>query len=205
MLPESLSFLAEKFQKFPGIGFKSSQKLALDVLQMSEEDFLELQRAIVEVKENVHFCPICGFFAEKDKNLCDICTNDRRKDNQICLVEKATDILTLEKSGIYSGKYHVLENLISPLENIFPENTTLANLIKDRIVDFEDEIELILFFKAGFAAETTTAYLRELIEQFKLGNKIKITRLAQGLPLYYNPDTLDQATMIKALEDRRPI
>lgn len=223
MLPQPIENLAEKFRKFPGIGFRSSQKLALDILQTPQEDYQELLLALDAMRKSVHFCQNCGFFAQH--NFCDICSNKSRSDWQICLVEKPTDIITLERSESYRGKYHVLQNLISPLENIFPENTTLEDLLEKRIPEVlnsqkflhqnekdalnssseSTKLELILFFKVGFSAEATTAYLRENILQKGWQKLIKITRLAQGLPLYYNPDTLDQATMARALEDRREV
>jgi recombination protein RecR len=223
MLPQPIENLAEKFRKFPGIGFRSSQKLALDILQTYQEDYQELLIALDFMRKNVDFCQNCGFFSQG--KICDICSNKNRTDLQICLVEKPTDIITLERSESFRGKYHVLQNLISPLENIFPENTTLSDLFDHRIPQALNsteflhqnqkdtlnqtpnpiQLELILFFKAGFSAEATTAYLRETVAQKGWQSKIKITRLAQGLPLYYNPDTLDQATMIRALEDRREV
>jgi len=219
MLPPALEKLTENFKKFPGVGFRSSQKLALDVLSMKDEDYDELLQSIAEVKQKVKFCTNCGFFAETE--LCEICSNHRRNDFQLCLVEKPTDVISLERSEIYKGKYHVLQNLISPLDNIFPENTNIPDLINERIPKLllskntgiegknknlsGDKIELILFFKAGFAAEATTAYLKEAITANGWNDKIEITRLAQGLPLYYNTDTLDQATMVRALEDRRGV
>lgn len=218
MLPPALEKLTENFKKFPGVGFRSSQKLALDVLQMKDEDFEEFLNSINNVKKMVKFCNDCGFFAE-DK-LCQICSNERRNDFQICLVEKPTDVISLERSEIYKGKYHVLQNLISPLDNIFPENTHLPDLLNQRIPEILKEItkntekenqianfklELILFFKAGFSAEATTAYLKEALTKNGWDKIVQITRLAQGLPLYYNTDTLDQATMVRALEDRRGV
>ncbi len=204
MLPEPISDLAEKLRLFPSVGHRSSLKLALDTLSMPEEAFLGLVEAFQTIRSKVYFCSVCGFFCEvSDPNqLCNICKNRQRNNRQICLVEKPTDVINVEKSAIYNGLYHVLGNLISPLDNIFPHQTTVAELI-ERLKKSSTPIELILFFKAGFASEATTAYLRESIQQNNLTEKITMTRLAQGLPLYYNPDTLDQATMAKALEDRR--
>ena len=225
MLPPSITNLTEKFRLFPGIGFRSSQKLSLDVLQMSDENYQDFIKAIQETRDKVKFCHDCGFFAEG--NLCQICQNKARNNQQLCLVEKPTDVISLEKSEIYRGKYQVLNNLISPLDNIFPEDTSLPDLFERRLPQIfklnentlpkmavnstleerkaRPRIELILFFKSGFATEATTAYLRETIAQKGWQDIVEISRLAQGLPLYFNPDTLDQATMAKALEDRREI
>jgi recombination protein RecR len=220
MLPIAIQDLAEKFRNFPGIGVRSSQKLALDVLQMKKVDFEALKKSLEETRQKVRFCHICGFFAQNKQEenfICDICQNNLRHNWQICLVEKPTDILSMEKSQIYRGKYHVLQKLISPLDNIFPQNTNLESLIEKRINNFiqttfksssnesKKPLELILFFKAGFSGEATTAYIKETINQKGWQKYVLISRLAQGLPLYFNPETLDQATMVKALEDRKEI
>jgi recombination protein RecR len=211
MLPTPIQDLSDKLRYFPGIGSRSSQKLALDVMHLSDEKFGELVVALADAREKVGFCPKCGFFSETE-NLCAICTNTTRNIMQICLVEKPTDVITMERGQIYRGYYHVLNHLISPLDNIFAENTTVGRLFDVRLSGLFGEglkggknVELILFFKAGFASEATTAYIKERITESGFADRIKITRLATGLPLYYNPDTLDQATMARALEDRREV
>jgi len=230
VLPKPIETLAEKFRLFQGVGLRSSQKLSLEVLQLNPEEYTSLLSSLQETRNKVKFCQNCGFFAEENlgqKIECEICKDKTRNSFQICLVENPTDIITMERGEIYRGLYCVLENLISPLDNIFAEDTTLDNLFTTRLpalinssqFKFLEEngsllknkigqnqstkIELILFFKAGFAAEATTAYLKELVISRGWSDKILITRLAQGLPLYYNPDTLDQATVVKAIEDRR--
>lgn len=204
MLPSSIEETSKTISKFPGVGKKSAQKLALDILEMNQEEFETFVQQTQNMRKNVSFCSVCGFFSENN-NLCHICANHSRQENQICLVEKTTDVISVEKSNIYHGKYHILKNLISPLDNIFADDTTINQLV-DRVKKIsQKELELILFFKAGFSADATTAYLKEILAENNLLQKVKITRLAQGLPLYYNPDTLDQATMAKALEDRREV
>jgi recombination protein RecR len=205
MLPLAIINLAEKFRTLPGIGNRSSQKMALDVLQSSDEDFANLIIAMHDARHNVRFCNRCGFFAEAE--LCNICSNNHRSKTQICIVEKPTEVITLEKSEIYNGSYHVLKKLISPLDNVFAENTTVGKMIdniNELILDNKD-VELILFLKPGFANEATTAYIKEILKNKNWLNRVSITRLAQGLPLYYNSDTLDTATMVRALTDRREI
>jgi recombination protein RecR len=205
MLPEPIANLAQSFRKLPGIGIKSSQKMAIDILQMKEDELELLLLSINETRSKVKFCQKCGYFSENF--LCNICSNDNRNHTQICIVEKPTDIIALEKSEIYRGVYHVLEKLISPLDNIFANNTTVDKLlttVKEGVAEGK-ELELILFLKPGFAGQATTIYIKELLTNNNLMNSVKITRLAQGLPLYYNPDTLDNATMIRAIEDRREV
>ncbi len=205
-LPPSIEELSQILQSFPGVGKRSAQKLTLDILDLSDDDFNDLMRKLDKTKQQVKFCQDCGFFSEDNK--CEICKDKHRKVNRICLVEKATDVLTIEKSEIYRGLYHVLQNLISPLDNIFAEDTTINKLIEKiekNINTEETQIEIILFLKPGFAAEATIAYIKEILESKKWSENIKLTKPAQGLPLHYNPETLDQATVIKALEDRRTI
>jgi recombination protein RecR len=205
MLPESISNLALSLRKLPGIGIKSSQKMAIDILQMKEEELELLLQSINDTRTKVKFCQKCGYFSENF--LCNICSNENRNHSQICIVEKPTDIIALEKSEIYRGVYHVLEKLISPLDNVFANNTTIDTLLTNVKEELQNgkELELILFLKPGFAGQATTAYIKELLVNNNLINHVKITRLAQGLPLYYNPDTLDNATVIRAIEDRREI
>jgi recombination protein RecR len=205
MLPIPILELAEKFRTLPGVGVKSSQKIAIDLLQLKEGDYELFIKALTQAKSKTRFCLQCGFFAEK--NLCEICDNQRRNQNQICLVEKPTDVLSLEKSEIYHGVYHVLNKLISPLDNIFAENTTIEDLIKrvSNLSKAGQTVELILFLKPGFAAEATTAYLKETLKDKGLLESVQITKMAQGLPLYYNPETLDSGTILRALEDRRGV
>jgi len=207
MLPPLVEKLSQKFRFFSGIGKKTSQKLALEVLQFSEQDFQSFLDSLVQARTKTKFCVNCGFFAQED--LCEICKNPNRNQRQICLVETPLDVLIIEKSQVYFGTYHVLQKLISPLENIFPEDTTIHQLFDYRIKNLlnydQNKIELIVFLRNSFAAEATIAYLKELIQKLNYQDRLTLTRLAQGLPYYYNPETLDQATIINAIEHRQPL
>lgn len=206
ILPEAIIDLAEEFLNFPGIGRKNAQKLALDILKLDPNKFSNLNEKMLKMRKTINFCDNCGFFSE-DK-ICNICKDKKRSENQICLVENSIDILNLEKSNAYFGKYFVLDKLISPLNNIFPENTKIPQLFTLRIpkiIDKFEEIELIFFLKNNFNSETTIAYIKQIVKDKKLEKKIKITRLAQGLPLYFNPDSLDIATIAQAINDRKEI
>jgi recombination protein RecR len=205
MLPLPILDLAEKFRSLPGVGIKSSQKIAIDILQLKSEDYEAFINSLNQAKTKTKFCIQCGFFASK--NLCEICDNKNRNQAQICLVEKPTDILSLEKSEVYRGVYHVLNKLISPLDNVFAENTTIEQLVQriNYLVKDGVEVELILFLKPGFASEATTAYIKETLTTKGIFEKVNMTKMAQGLPLYYNPETLDSGTILRALEDRREI
>jgi len=223
MLPNEISALTQSLQKFDGLGFKSSQKLALDILELDPEDYANFLENIELVRKQVRLCSQCGFFAsknenQKDKCICEICANSSRNKFQICLLEKPTDVIAMEKSNVFRGQYQILKKLISPLENHFVEDTNLNYFLQKRLPNLVQElqqkqklypelekIELILFFKTGFAAEATTAYLKEVLATKPWKKLIKISELAQGLPLYYNPQALDQATMTKAILDRKNI
>jgi recombination protein RecR len=201
MLPSSILSLSEKIKLLPGIGTKSSQKMSIDLLQISDLDFKELILTLQNTRSKIRFCKNCGFFAEK--NLCEICSSESRNPRQICIVEKVTDVISLEKSEIYKGTYHVLNRLISPLDNVFAQDTTINELV-ERISSLKKKnspIELILFLKSSFSSDATVAYIKEVLKHKKLS--VSITKMAQGLPLCYNPDTLDSATIVRALEDRR--
>lgn len=213
MLPKTIEQTIDNILKLPGVGKKSGQKLALDLLLAKDNDFSDLIDSIILMKKSVNFCPTCGFFCEKTENdpnqLCEICLkacSGDRDSNKICLVLIPTDVLNLEKTQIYNGLYHVLGKLISPLDNVFVQDTALPELINGRIPELiknQNPIELIIFLKPSFSTDATIAYIRGEIIRNNWENIVTITQLAQGLPLYYNSDNLDQATMIKALEDRK--
>lgn len=203
MLPLLIQELADEFRLFPGVGRKNAQKLALDILDLEPEKFDQLHKNMEKMRAGIHFCQNCGFFSQA--KICDICSSKNRQDGLICLVENPIDILTLEKTESYKGRYFVLQKLISPLENIFPENTKIFDLFSRRIPEVlkkTDHIELIIFLKNSFATESTVAYLKEYIQNEKLSQKVTLTRLAQGLPLYFNPESIDSATVSKALSGR---
>jgi recombination protein RecR len=209
MLPQSILNLIENIQKLPGVGRRGAQKLSLDLLTSSQEDYQKIMDSIEKMRTEVRLCNNCRFFAEEE--LCRICTDKSRDHKKICLVEKATDVLNLEKSGIYNGAYHVLEKLISPIDNIFADSTNLPDLLTRRLPHLisslkeEENVEFIFFFKSGFSADTTIAYIKDYINEKGWQKRIILTKLAEGLPLYYNPETLDQATMVKAFEDRKTL
>ena len=206
-LPEPINNCINKLQQLQTLGRRSAQRVTLDILQSDPELFSEIIISLGEMRSKVKFCNQCGFFAEGE--LCEICSNDRRDSYKICLVEKPTDVLNLEKTQIYNGLYHVINQLISPIDNIFVENTSLPDLIQKRLKSLlnsnQNNIELIIFFKAGFSADATTAYIKGKINELGWKDRITITKLAEGLPLYYNAESLDQATIIRALEDRKLI
>ncbi|GAB4149174.1 MAG: recombination mediator RecR [Patescibacteria group bacterium] len=214
MLPESITKVTEKLMQFPALGRRSSQKIALQILEQNETEFKQFVDDLEEMKRSVTFCPTCHFFSEKNLE-CNVCQDRTRKDWQLCVVEKATEAIVMEKSMVFRGRYHVLGKLISPLDNVFAQNTNIPSLMErlQKMVEVKkaaalddsskfQQIELILFLQPSFNAEATTAYIREKIKELDLENYVRLSKMAQGLPSFYNVDTLDQETLAKSIEGR---
>ncbi|MCK4777635.1 MAG: recombination protein RecR [Actinomycetia bacterium] len=193
----SIEKLIEKLERFPGVGPKTAQRLALFILKMEEEDVKSLAEAIVVAKSKVKFCKKC--FCLTDEEICAICRDDRRDNNIICVVEEAKDMLAMEKVGEYKGLYHVLQGAISPIEGIGPDKLKIKELL-GRIKEIEVE-EIILATNSNVEGEVTAMYLTKLLKP--LG--IKVTRLASGLPVGSDIEYADEVTLGRALEGRREI
>lgn len=189
--------LIECFKKMPGIGAKTAERMAFHVLKAPLDEMVKFSSVIRKVKEEVRFCKICGNLSEAET--CSICNDPRRDKTIVCVVEEPTDLILIEKSGRYKGAYHVLFGVISPLEGIGPEELRIKELIT-RIK--EDKIkEVILAMDSNAEGETTALYLSETIQPLK----IKISRIAYGIPVGGNLEYADQATLIKAIEGRLPV
>lgn len=194
---KSMQELIEHFKKMPGIGAKTAERMAFYVLKAPKEEIDRFLSAIKNVKENVRFCKKCGNLSETD--ICSICSDPRRDKTTVCVVEEPKDLILLEKSGKYKGVYHVLFGVIAPLEGVGPEELRVKELLS-RIK--EDGVrEVIIATNSNAEGETTALYLSKELEPLKL----KISRIAYGIPVGGNLDYIDQATLIKALEGRRPI
>jgi recombination protein RecR len=214
MLPESITSVTDILMRFPAVGRRSSQRIALQILEQSDTEFDHLIEQLQKMKQSVTFCPTCSFFSQNNLE-CDICRDHSRSVLQICILEKGTDVIALEKSLSYHGRYQVLSRLISPLDNIFADNTNLPQLFT-RIENIVDKIrqgqvtsrsplpylELIFFLQPSFNAEATLAYVREKIQDKGWSEFVRLSKLAQGLPSFYNVDTLDQETLSKSIEGR---
>ncbi|MBU1006488.1 MAG: recombination mediator RecR [Candidatus Omnitrophica bacterium] len=194
---KSMQDLINHFKKLPGIGAKTAERLAFHVLKAPKEEAERFAFAIKNVKESVKFCKKCGNLSEGD--LCNICSDPRRDKTVICVVEEPKGLILFEKSGHYKGTYHVLFGAISPLDGIGPEELTIKELLK-RVK--EDKVkEVILATDSDAEGETTVLYLSRELRPFK----IKISRIAYGIPVGENFDYIDQATLVRALEGRRSI
>jgi len=194
---KSMQELIECFKKMPGIGSKTAERMAFYVLKSPADEMTRFSSVIRKVKEDVRFCKICGNLSEEE--ICSICNDPRRDKTIICVVEEPTDLILIEKSGRYRGVYHVLFGVISLLDGIGPEELRIKELI-DRI-KLDKVKEIILAMDSNAEGETTALYLSESIQPLK----IKISRIAYGIPVGGNLDYIDQATLIRALEGRLPV
>jgi recombination protein RecR len=191
---ESIEQLAEQFAQLPGIGRKTAQRLALYVLKMSRDEVVTMAKALVNVKDKVHYCTICSNITETDP--CAICSNTKRERSSICVVEEPHDVLAIEKTNEFKGLYHVLGGALSPLDGIGPEELKIKELLQ-RISTSTIE-EIILALNPNVEGETTTLYLSRLLKP--LG--IKVTRIARGLPVGSDLEFADEATLSRAFEGR---
>ncbi|MDR3709563.1 MAG: recombination mediator RecR [Capsulimonadaceae bacterium] len=195
-----LARLVGEFEKLPGIGPKSAQRLAFHVLRIPEDEAHALAAAIVDVRTTIKYCRVCGNFTDQDT--CFICTDPRRDQSLMCIVAEARDLIAMEKTNEFRGVYHVLQGVISPMEGVGPDRLRIAEL-QDRLSGGIVR-EVILATNPTVEGDTTAMYLaRNIIKP--LDPSIKITRIAHGMPAGGDLDYADQATLISALEWRREL
>jgi recombination protein RecR len=192
-----LARLIEEFQKFPGVGPKSAQRMAFYVLELSEEAASGLATTIIEAKEKVKHCSQCFHLTAQEP--CEICADERRDHHTICVIADARDLVALERTREYRGMYHVLTGLISPLDGRGPEDLTIRPLI-NRIPGMEVK-EIILAINPTVEGDATVLYLSRLIKPLS----VKVTRIAFGLPVGADLEYADDMTLSRALEGRREI
>lgn len=194
MYSETVNKLINQFEKLPGIGHKTAVRLAFYILESDDNVAKEFSETLVKAKKNVKFCSICYNLTEKDP--CDICSNSKRDESTICVVENVKDVIAMEKTHEYKGKYHVLHGSISPMNNISAGDIKIKELL-ERLKD--DSIkEVILATNPTVEGEATAMYISRLIKP--LG--IKVTRIAHGIPVGGDLEYTDEITLIKALEGR---
>ena len=197
MYPDSIKNLIESFKYLPGIGEKTAERLAFSVLELEDEQADLFRSSIKDVKMKVHKCKRCNSLTEDDE--CYIYKDESRDNGTLCVVEDTKNVILFEKLGVFHGKYHVLNGLISPLEGINPEDIGLETLI-DRITK-EKFKEIIFAFRPSIEGETTSLYIKKILEDMNL----KITRLASGVPMGADMEYLDSLTLERALNDRKEI
>ena len=197
MYAESLLKLIGELQKLPGIGPKSAQRLAFYILGSSNREVEELLVAVRQAKERLRYCSVC--FNITDIDPCKICADEARDIQTICVVAEPKDLVAIERSGVYNGKYHVLGGVISPLDGIEPDSLRVKELLirlgKNNVT------EVVMAVSPTTEGEATSIYLTRLIKPLGL----KLTRIAYGLPIGADMDYADPATLSKALEGRREV
>lgn len=193
----SIARVIDEFERLPGIGPKSAQRIVFWLLNRDDETAFRLSDAIREVKETVHFCPRCFNYAEGD--LCEICADPERDQSLVCVVEEPRDIESIDRTGQFRGTYHVLGGVISPMDGVGPDDLHIKELMA-RLAD-EEIIEVLVATNSNVEGETTATYLARLIRP--LG--VRVTRLASGLPVGSDLEFADEVTLGRAIESRREI
>jgi len=189
--------LIEELSKLPGIGPKSAQRLAFHILKTPSEEAKKLASAIIAVKDQIKFCTVC--FNVTDQELCEYCRDPRRDDSTLCVVEESKDVIAMEKTGEFKGRYHVLQGAVSPIDGIGPEDIKVRELLA-RLQSGKIE-EVVVATNPNIEGEATAMYLAKLIKP--LG--IKVTRIASGLPVGGDLEYADEVTLGRALQGRREI
>lgn len=190
----SLENLIERLCGLPGIGPKSAQRIALYLLSIPREEAVELAKAIVDVKDKVRYCSICYNISEGE--VCSICLDPRRDESLICVVEEPRDVIAIERSGVFRGKYHVLGGAISPIDGIGPDELRFTELM-GRLGD-GTVTEIIVATNPNAEGEATALYLAQLVRPIS----IKVTRIARGLPVGGDLEYADEITLGRALDGR---
>ena len=193
----SLQKLLDELGRLPGIGPKSAQRIAYYLLEADAEEARRLAEAILEVKQEVHFCSRCFNYATADE--CSICQDPMRDTTRICVVGEPRDVQAIERTGSYHGLYHVLHGTLSPMGHVGPDDIRIRELVK-RVAEEETE-EVILATNPDTEGEATAMYISRLLQPFG----IKITRLAYGIPVGGHLEFVDEVTLTRALEGRKEL
>lgn len=194
---EPIDRLINEFSKLPGVGRKTAQRLAFHVINMQSEDVEGLARALFDVKKQIKYCKVCCNISDSD--VCSICSNGHRDASTICVVEDPRDVMAMERTKDYNGKYHVLNGVISPMDGIGPEMLNIKELMS-RLGDGSVK-EIIMATNPTIEGEATAMYISRLVKPMG----IKVTRIAHGLPVGGDLEYADDVTISKALEGRREI
>ena len=193
--PDSILQLIEAFSSFPGIGKKTAQRMAFHVLRSSSNIASQLSDSVINMKSKIRFCSVCNGITENDP--CNICSNPKRDESSICIVEQASDVYTFEKTNSYHGVYHVLGGVLSPLDGVGPDDLALESLIS-RV---KPGYEIVIATNPSIEGEATSLYIAKLLNE----QSVKVTRLARGLPMGGDLEYLDEATLMRAMEGRTTI
>ncbi len=197
MYPNSLKNLIESFKILPGIGEKTAERLAFFLINEDEEKTNFFADSIIQAKKNIKKCSVCNGLTDND--ICGICSDEMRNKQVLCVVEDPKSIFLFEKIGTYNGDYHVLDGLISPLDGVDPDDIGIEKLVKR--IQSSNYKEVIIAVKPSIEGETTALYIKKIIE----GMKIKVTRIASGIPIGTDIEYIDSMTLERALIDRKEI
>lgn len=190
---QQISKLIEQLSRLPGIGAKSAQRLAFHIVNLPQEEAKQLATSIVDARENVRYCKQC--YTLTDKELCPICSNPKRDQKEIMVVETTRDLAAYEKTGKYEGVYHVLHGAISPMLGIGPNDIKL----KELMLRLQGEVdEVIIATNSSLEGETTAMYISKLIKP----TGVKVSRIASGVPVGGDLEYIDEVTLLRALEGR---
>lgn len=193
---EALDRLVEHLSRLPGLGEKTAQRLAFHILKTKNEAITQLSQSLVDVKAQVHNCPVC--FNYTDKELCAVCDDGNRDGHLLCVVEDAGDILRIEAAMSFKGRYHVLQGVLSPLDGIGPDQIRLAELVER--LEKEGVTEICLALDADLEGDATCLYLTKVLKARV--STLKVSRIAHGVPIGGNLDYVDHRTLSRALENR---
>jgi recombination protein RecR len=196
--PQPVKALISELKHLPGVGPRSAERIAVWLLQNPKANSGALAEVMLVAKETIRPCTVCGFFATAEG--CDVCDDSSRDDRILCVVEQATDVLPLERSGAFRGRYHCLGGKLSPLDRVGPEDLRIPPLLR-RIETAVEEIEVILALGSDVEGEATANYVAELLR----GRNCKLTRIAQGLPAGGGLEHADELTLLRAMQGRRSL
>jgi recombination protein RecR len=194
---EILEQAIEQLAKLPGTGRKSARRIALYLLKQNDEFVSELVDSLVHLKKSITRCSVCGVISDNDP--CSICSNFKRHNGQICIVEESQDVFLIEKTNEFRGTYHVLGGVISPLDNIGPDDVRIKELMQRINSDDEQITEVILALNPDSEGEATAYYINKLLKVFE---DIQVTRIAYGIPMGTELEFIDEATLSRAFASR---
>ena len=196
--PRILEELINYLRKLPGVGEKTAERLALSLVEQRKEDINNFSLLLKTLPDNLHKCKICGHLSDDD--VCKICSSEAREKNSICVVEDYKSVFMFERVGSYKGVYHILDGLISPVDGITPDDINISSLI-ERVKNSDTNIEIIIALKPSIEGETTTLYIKKILEKYN----VKVSRLSYGIPMGVEIDYLDSLTLERALKDRKEV
>ncbi len=193
--PKEFEQLMESFQTLPGIGEKSSERYVYAIDSLELEKVESFAKNLLEFKRNIRRCMICGHITNSD--VCPICDSNSRDSSTICVVEDSKSVVMFEKTGKFDGVYHVLGGLISPVDDVNPEDINISSLVDKRVNDNVKEV--IIALNPSIEGETTSLYIQKLLEK----SNVKVSRLSYGIPMGADIEYLDPLTIIRAIDDRK--